>query len=345
MRYDSRDEQLEKRDAMSIFTPVTTVDAPPLRIDLLILPETSLLSLASVVEPMRGANRVAGRALFAWRLFSPDGAVPHSSSGLPIAVSGRFDPDAAAEVVIVLSSFNVNLHGTAAVLGLLRRTARRAAAMGGVEAGAWLLARAGLLDGRRATTHWEDLEAFALAHPAIDVRPDRFVVDGPRFTTGGASPALDLMLHLVRERHGYAIALDVASLFIYDQSHSAEAPQPHVSLGRLAWREPRLRAAVTMMEASLSDPLPVADIAAAVGCSARRLEELFKNRLSTGPYGYYLTLRLNAARRLVIGSAQTMAEVADMTGFSSASALARAFRSRFGESPSAARQRADRGGG
>ncbi|MEO1612716.1 MAG: helix-turn-helix domain-containing protein, partial [Pseudomonadota bacterium] len=199
------------------------------------------------------------------------------------------------------------------------------------------------LDGRRATTHWEDLDAFAEAHPEIDVRPDRFVIDGTRFTTGGASPALDLMLHLVRARHGYAIALDVASLFIYDQSRAAEEPQPQVSLGRLGWREPRLREAVALMEGSLGDPLPTAEIARAVGCSPRRLEELFKARLGVGPYGYYLTLRLNAGRRLALETALTIAEIADVTGFSSASAFARAFRSRFGESPGAARKRADRG--
>ncbi|MEL7462699.1 MAG: GlxA family transcriptional regulator [Pseudomonadota bacterium] len=328
---------------MSIFTAVDSQTASPLTVDLIVLPETSLLSLASVMEPMRGANRVAGRRLFDWRLWSADGGTPHSSSAMPIAVGGAFDPAVAGEAAIFLSSFDVDAYSRPEVLSLLRRAARAGAAIGGVEAGAWLMARAGLLDGRRATTHWEDLDAFAEAHPEIDVRPDRFVIDGPRFTTGGASPALDLMLHLVRARHGYAIALDVASLFIYDQSRAAEEPQPQVSLGRLGWREPRLREAVALIEGALSDPIPTAEIARAVGCSPRRLEELFKARLGVGPYGYYLTLRLNAGRRLALETALTMAEIAEATGFSSASAFARAFRSRFGESPGAARKRADRG--
>src|SRR3546814_3338226 len=82
----------------------------------------------------------------------------------------------------------------------------------GVEAGSWLLARAGLLDGRAATTHWEDLEDFAARFPEIAVRPDRFVVDGRTFTSGGASPTFDLMLHLIRSRFGYPLALEVASV-------------------------------------------------------------------------------------------------------------------------------------
>lgn len=332
---------------MTIFAPSDET----LAVDILVLPEVSLLSLASVMEPMRGANRVAGRALFSWRLVSPagngaegaSGGGVASSSGLPIETSGVFDGRRGAPAVIALSSFNVDRHGDAGVMAGLRAAARRGAALGGVEAGSWLLARAGLLAGRRATTHWEDLEPFAAAHPEIDVRPDRFVVDGPRFTTGGASPALDMMLHLVRMRAGYATALDVASLFIYDQ-RPAEAPQPQVSLGRLGWREPRLRAAVAVLGETIADPIPTKALAARVGCSPRRLEELFRTRLGVGPYAYGLTLRLNAARRMAQETAAPMAEIAAATGFSSASAFARAFRGRFAESPGAARRRADRGG-
>lgn len=323
---------------MTIFT----VSEAPLTIDLWLLPEVSLLSLAAVMEPMRGANRVAGRPLFHWRLLSPDGEALESSSGLPLAISGVVDADTGADAVIALASFEVQAYSNA-LSPALRRVARRGLALGGVEAGSWLLARAGLLAGKRATTHWEDLEAFADAHPEIDVRPDRYVVDGRIFTTGGASPALDMMLHLVRARYGYAIALNVASLFVYDQAHPAETPQPQVSLGRLGWREPRLREAVAIMESSLDDPAPIARIARDVGCSERRLAELFQKRLNTAPYAYYLTLRLNAGRRLSLDSALSMTEIADATGFGSASAFARAFRGRFGESPTEARRRADRG--
>ena len=98
-----------------------------------------------------------------------------------------------------------------------------------------------------------------------------------------------------------------------------------------------------MMEAHLSEPLPIPEIARRVGCSERRLADLFRQRLAVSPYAYYLTLRLNAGRRLALESALMIADIAAETGFASASAFARAFRSRFGESPGAARRRADRG--
>ncbi len=309
-----------------------------LDLDILALPDLSLLCLASTLEPLRAANRVAGRTLYGWRLLSPDGAAVSTSSGLPIPVEGKFNSESVRDALIVVASFNVFRHSTPALLAGLRRAVRRGGPLGGVEAGAWVLALAGLLDGRRATTHWEDLEEFAGRFPNIDVRRDRFVVDGPRFTTGGASPALDMMLNLIRARQGYALALDVASIFIYDQSRAAEDPQPMVSLGRLGWHEPRVSAAIRLMEERVERPLAIPAIAKRAGVGARTLEGLFLRTVGMPPRDYYLALRLNAGRRLVLESRKSMTEIAATTGFGSASAFARSFRSRFGESPREARR-------
>ena len=144
----------------------------------------------------------------------------------------------------------------------------RHAPVGGVEAGTWLVGRAGLLEGRAATTHWEDMEDFSAAFPGADVRPDRYVIDGPVFTTGGASPTFDLMLHLIRTRLGMAVALDVASVFIYDQARAATDAQPLVSLGRLDGYDPRLAQAIRLMEAHVDQPLTIAAIAKRAGVTA-----------------------------------------------------------------------------
>ena len=104
------------------------------------------------------------------------------------------------------------------------------------------------------------------------MRPDRYVIDGPVFTTGGASPTFDLMLHLVRSRLGMAVALDVASVFIYDQARAATDAQPLVSLGRLDGYDPRLAQAIRLMEAHVDQPLTVSAIARRTGVTARALE-------------------------------------------------------------------------
>ena len=321
---------------MTIFAP----DPAPLSLDLLVTAEANLLSLAATLDPLRASNRIAGRALYRWRLVSPDGAPPRLGAGFALPVDGAFAPEAAHDALIVIASFEVERHATPALLARLRAAARRRRALGGVEAGPWLLAKAGLLEGRRATTHWEDFESFALAHPEIDLRPDRYVIDGPRFTTGGAAPALDMMLALIRARQGAAFAVDVASVFSYDDSLPAEAEQSSVALGRLAERAPRLAEAIRAMAARLDAPLPIPAIARRAGVSERSLEAEFRRVLGATPQAHYLALRLGAARRMLRDGAAPVTEIAAATGFGSASAFARAFRARFGESPTALRRRA-----
>ena len=310
----------------------------PLAVTLLILPDSSLMSVASTLDPLRAANRVTGQELYRWRLVSPDGTPPVTTCGLPIAVEGAFEPEDGGEALVVVAGFNIRQHATRGLLAGIRRAGRRGKALGGVEAGSWALGLAGVLDGRRATTHWEDLEDFAARFPEVETLPDRYVVDGPCFTSGGASPSFDMMLNLIRSRQGYGVALDTASVFIYDEVHASTDVQPLVSLGRLDWHEPRVAAAIRLMEQHLDDPLPVAAIARRLGITARTLETLFGRTVGSGPGAYYLNLRLKAARRLLSDARLPATEVALRSGFSSISAFSRAFKRRFGVSPSAFRR-------
>lgn len=314
----------------------------PLAITLLVYPDTSLMTLAATVDPLRAANRVAGRDIYRWEIVSFDGGQPATSCGLRVPVDGAFEPSRRRDVLIVLAAFNVVAQSTRAALRAVRAGARSSTMTGGFEAGAWALGLAGLLDGRAATTHWEDLEEFAARFPLADVRPDRWVIDGPVFTAGGAMPALDLMLALIRARQGFSTALDVASVYVYDETRAASEAQPLVSLGRLRDREPRVAAAIRVMEAHVDQPLPVSAIARRGGVSSRTLETLFRDAVGTSPGAYYLALRLKAARRLVLDTRLGMADVAERTGFSSIAALSRAFRREYGLPPTAARRAAQR---
>lgn len=310
----------------------------PLDVTLLLFSGLSLLSLAATLDPMRGANRVLGRSAYRWKLVSIDGAMPVASCGLPIPVDGAFDPAARQDALIVIAAFDAMRHATPKILRSLRAGAKRSAAVGGIESGSWLMGFAGLLDGRRATTHWEDLEDFAARFPHVDVHPDRFVVDEPVFTTGGATPALDCMLSLIRARNGYSAALDVASLYIYEEVRTGSDVQPIVSLGRIRQHEPRVAEAIRIMETHIDRPLTIAVIARRVGVSTRGLETLFLKTVDATPGAYYVTLRLNAARRLVLDTNLPIADIAERTGFSAIASLSRAFRRQFGVPPSAARR-------
>lgn len=323
-----------KSEKPTIFRP----ERSKLAVTFLVLTGTSIMCVASAIDPLRAANRIVGERHFDWRIVSVDGEPPVTTSGLPIAVDGRFDAAGKPDVLIVVGGFGTRDLGTPSLNGAIRRIARSARAVGGVEAGTWLLGHAGLLEGRKATTHWEDLEDFAAAFPGADVKPDRYVIDGPIFTSGGASPTFDLMLHLVRSRLGMAVALDVASVFIYDQARAATDAQPLVSLGRLDGYDPRLAQAIRLMEAHVDQPLTVAAIARRAGITPRTLELIFGRSIGETPGAYYLRLRLNAARRLVLDTGVPMTEIAARTGFSSAAAFSRAFSQAFGRPPMAMRR-------
>ncbi|MCQ8781984.1 GlxA family transcriptional regulator [Mangrovibrevibacter kandeliae] len=318
----------------ALFSPA----AEPLLVTLLVLAETSLMSLAATLDPLRAANRVAKTPCYRWAVVSIDGAEVVTSNRLRISVDGALDPSRRCDLLVVLAAFHVLEHADARLLHAVRTAARNAGAVLGVEAGSWVLGLTGVLDGRAATTHWEDLEEFRTRFPAVDVKADRWVADGRFFTTGGAAPALDFMLSLIRARQGATLALDVASLYVYDGLRTGSEAQPSVALGEIAWREPRVTAAIRAMERHIDAPVPVATIARRVGVSTRTLEGLFLRTVGRTPGAFFLQLRLKAARRLLVDTRLPIGEAALRTGFGSTAALSRAFRREFGVPPSAARR-------
>ena len=316
----------------------------PFRVEILLLDDFTLMGLAAIMEPLRVANRAARATLYEWSLSSVDGRPARSSSGVDISVETAFDARTQVDLVMVVASFHVE-EKTSSVRTALRRLQRCRATVGAVDGATWALALSGLLDGRRATTHWEDLDAFAARFPAITVVPNRYVVDGTRVTTGGAAPALDLMLDMVTAQHGLALALQVANAFIYDPQPVRDTPQSSVPLGRLICDDVVLTQVLRLMEEHIADPLPVKTLAVLADVSPRTLDVRFRSRLGTSCAAHYRSMRLAAARRALVSGRTPIAEVADGHGFSSAAVFARAFRREYGESPSDVRRASSRARG
>ncbi len=313
-----------------------------LDIDLLILPETNLILIASVIEPLRGANRIAGSEIYRWRLFTPDGAPVQTTSNIQIPVDAAFRPARETTPLFVLGAYNWQRSATPALKMQLSQTARYRTVIAGIESGTWLLAEASLLDNVAATTHWEDFDDFAAAYPQVRMVRERFVIDGKRITTGGSLPTVDLMLEIIRRRQGYSLALEVTRLFIYEQAGSRSNTQVMPSTAAFGMNDPRVAHAVRLMEETVEQPLSLARLARRAGLSARHLQTLFRESVGVPPHVHYLALRLNAARRKVIETPATFADIAAATGFNSASAFSRSYRTQFAESPSQTRNRIGR---
>lgn len=307
--------------------------------EILVLPETNLILVASVIEPLRAANRIVGRELYRWTLYSPDGQPIETKAGIPIPVSGPFRPTREIDPLFVLSSYNWKGGATRELKFQLSQTARHRSLIAGIEAGSFILADTSLLDGFSATTHWEDFQDFAAAYPQVNMVRERFVIDGKRITTGGSLPTLDLMLELIRRTHGYSLALEVSRLFIYEQERTRGDLLQVPAIGNMRIVDSRVQAAVKLMEENVEAPLSLARLAKRAGVSARHLQDLFRDTMGVAPHEHYLALRLNAARRKVIETRASFTEIAAATGFNSASAFSRTYRGHYRESPSDTRRR------
>ena len=317
----------------TIFAPAKT----PLTLAVLVLPQSSILEVASTLDPMRAANRHLGYDAYRWRIVSPDGQAVPLTCGIELPSDGGLSAAKGADALVVIAGFAQWQGAGPAVIRDLSRMGPQFAALGGIDAGAWVLARAGLLGGYRATVHWEDSEDFAAAHSDVDVVPDRFVIDRNRFTAGGAAPAADMMLHLIRARHGAALSLQVAASFI---TTARSGSDPQMASAPLDPRlDPRVAAAMARIEMLLDSPETAAQIAQDLGLSTRRLEQLFQSTLGLTPAAYALSLRLQAARRMITDTRHPLTDVALRCGFSSASSLSRAFRRQYGTPPNRLRAR------
>ena len=302
-----------------------------------LVPQFPMMAFASAIEPLRSANRLRGERLFDWRLYSGDGGPVRASNGVDIAVHATIDDAAPLDLLLVCAGTEDAGAGDGSLVKWLRALARRGTSIGGISLGAYAVARAGLLDGRRCALHWESLAAFADAFPRIRTTSDIFAVDGNRRTCSGGTAALDMMLHLITEREGRALANDVSEQFIHPRIRETRDPQRMTLQARLGVANDKLIAAIGMMEAASDEPRPVHAIAADVDLSPRQLERLFGKYVNDTPSRYYLKLRLERARAMLVQTTKPILDVAVACGFASASHFSRCYRTIYGQRPSDAR--------
>ena len=307
-----------------------------LNVAVLVLDECNTLAFAAAVDPMRAANRLAGKTVFHWQYVTAEGHPAQLTSGLSVPGTpiSRLDT---TDLLIILAGFNLAEQASPALSASLRRLAASGADIAGIDGGPWIMAAAGLLDGYSATTHWEDWETFAQTFPDTHMIPDRYRIDGARMTSGGAMPAIDMMLDLITSRFGSALAARVAGVFIHDMHSAPDRAQRRLPEGHR--HSPLTARATQVMETTLANPLPLPDLARRCGASLRALQLQFRSRLSTTPQAHYVSLRLAEALRLVTDTDLPLTEVALACGYTSQSTFARAFRNAHGASARALRRR------
>lgn len=314
------------------------IDAPQ-TIGFLIVPQFSMLAFVSAVEPLRVANRLAGRTLYRWVVVSKDGQSVTASNGMSLLADHGLDDKLDLALAVVCASFEPERYFDRAVRKWLSGLNSRGVDLGAIDTGGFLLAWAGLLDGYRATTHWEGLDSFREAFPKIDVESGLFTIDRNRLTCAGGTAALDMMLHLISLQHGHRLAAAASEQFIHARIRPPSDRQRMEPPARQGISHPGLAQALSLMEQNLEEPLEAEKLAQQAGLSLRQLERLFHRHFGMTPHRYYLDLRLQRARALLQYSELPVVEVAVASGFASPAHFSRAYRAWAGKAPTDERKR------
>jgi AraC family carnitine catabolism transcriptional activator len=310
----------------------------PSRVAFFLVPRFNMLALMAVLEPMRAANYLAGRELYAWDNVSLTGGPVAASNGIAVETRPLSALGAEPDMVVLAASWGADHVDEPELSAWLRRLSRRGAILVAIEMAVHLLARAGLLAGRRATIHWSWLPAFAERYGDVEVGEHLYVIDGTIATCAGGTAGLDLMLALIAREHGGRLAAEVADQLLHHPSRPAAAPQRH-TLGAPSGDLPQpLRAAVALIEAHIAEPLAMPEIARRLGLSQRRLERMFRRHMGSSAVRFSQLLRLQHARVLLTSTAMGIREVSAACGFNSMTYFSAAFRQCFGKRPSEYRQ-------
>ncbi|QDL90700.1 GlxA family transcriptional regulator [Paroceanicella profunda] len=320
-------------------------DAPkPKRFVFLILENATLLSFSCAIEPLRIANRVAGKVLYTWAVAAENGEAVTFSNGLRVTPDMGLEELDRDDILLVCGGTGVQGASTRAVLNWLRREARRGVALGGICTGSHAVARAGLLDGRRCTIHWENRDAFIEAFPEVELSANIYVIDGNRCSSAGGSASADMVLRMIAEAHGPDLAAQVADQMIYTTMRTDRDEQRLSIPTRIGVRHPKLASVIRLMEERIEEPESPADLAMAVGMSTRQLERLFRRYLDRSPKRYYMELRLQKARHLLLQTDMSVINVALACGFTSPSHFSKCYRACFSTTPYRERGTAQTGG-
>ena len=318
-------------------TPVQIVELPkpehPKRFVFVLLDNFTLLSYACAVESLRIANRMAGGTLYSWHIIGEGGTTKTCSAGLVFQLDDELKELNRDDTIVLCGGVDIATSTTKPLLNWIRREARRGLNIGGLCTASYCLAKAGLLDGKQATIHWENQDSFSEDFEDVLLTKSVFVADKKIFTTAGGTASIDLMLKFIANDHGEDLASAVADQLIYTTIRTDQDTQRLSVPTRIGVRHPKLSNVIQMMENNIEEPQSPSLLAKEVGMSTRQLERLFRRYLNRSPKRYYMELRLQKARNLLMQTDMSVINVALACGFASPSHFSKCYRAQYKTTP------------
>jgi transcriptional regulator GlxA family with amidase domain len=292
-----------------------------------------MIAFSSALEPLRMANYLSDDELYRWYCMSIDDQPVSASNGISITPDKAIAEALRLDMIFVCGGINIDRASDKEVLLWLRKQANRKIKLGALCTGSYLLARAGLLEGYRCTIHWENLASLREDFPQLVISSELFEIDRDRYTCSGGIAPMDMMLNLISQQHGSVLAAAISEEFTCERIRGRHDRQRIPLKLRLGTSQPKLIEAVALMEANLEEPMSPDELARHIGLSRRQLERLFQKYLNCVPTRYYLELRLNRARQLLLQTSMSIVDVAFACGFVSAPHFSKCYRDYFGMPP------------
>ena len=317
-------------------------EVKPTHFGFLLVPNYSMIAFTSAVEPLRMANRAAQKTLYSWSIYTLDGNPVKASNQLEITPDASIDKAGEMSYFFVCGGVEIADSWTRSMKFALRKIASRNITIGAVCTGSYLLAQAGLLDGYKCTIHWENIASMREEFPKAHFSDDLFQIDRDRITCAGGQSSLDMMLKIIHFTHGSKLTAHISEQFMCERIRSTEDRQRIPLQLHLGANQPKLTEAVILMEANLEEPISLDELSSYVGVSRRQLERLFQKHLNCVPTRYYLNLRLNRARLLLLQTSKSIVDIALACGFISAPHFSKCYRDMFGIPPRDERRKIQR---
>jgi AraC family carnitine catabolism transcriptional activator len=300
----------------------------------IVVPRFNITTLITMIETLRIANYLAPSSTFSWEVASFDGSKIIASNGMTATIKTANDNLRSAEFVFILGSWGTEHYHNQKLTAWLRKRARAGERICGVELGSYIVARAGLLDGKSATIHWSWLNGFKENFDRVEVEESLFTLDSKVMTCSGGLAGVDLMLRLIEEINGSSFSGEIADQMLHHPIRSAASPQRSTMGRSTETMRPLLREAMTLIENNIEEPLTVPQIAKVLGVSQRQLERQFKKNVGCTVVQFGLLKRLQNARLLLISTDMSIRQIATASGFNTMSHFAFSFGKFFGRRPS-----------
>jgi len=303
-------------------------------VQFILLPRFNMATLTTMIEPMRIANYLNSEALYEWQFLSRQAGPIQASNGLSVACDALGAQTTKADYVVLLGSWGAERYSDDKLISWLRGQARHGTRMIAVEIGVYIFARAGLLTGKRATTHWSFFAGFSENFPQLDAAEQMFTIDHNIMTCAGGMAGVDLMLHCIAQAHDSDLAKEIASQMLHHFRCDAEFPQRPGQHSAITQTHPAIQKVSKFLEERIEDTVSVPQMCDQLAIPQRQLERLFNKYVGCTIVQFCRLTKLQYARTLLVSTNMTIREISVAAGFNSMSYFSYCFAQTFGRKPS-----------